>query len=441
MKAIEFEHASKKFVVRHNAVGSFHASLIDRLRGTWVAEDFWALRDVSMTVERGETLGLIGANGSGKSTALKLMAHILEPSDGRVRINGSVAGLLELGTGFHPELTGRENVYLFGSFYGLSRRQMDRQYDAIADFSDLGDHINQPVKHYSSGMYIRLAFSAAISLHTDILLLDEIFAVGDERFQRKCFDAMMEAQRRGTTIVFVSHSLDLVAKVCHRAIWLSDGRLVENGESRDVSTHYLTRSHKLDDEAAVAKQEEPVEATGGDEAPTPAPEPATAANRWGSGEARIDAVRFVQPDGTDATSFVTGDAFGIELHYSCTQRVEQPNFGVAIYDAWNVHITGPNTQFARVDIPAIDGTGVVTMTVPRLPLLEGTYQVSVALYDMTGQHAYDHQDRAFTFHVHSSEVGERFGLIHLGPTWCHTPATVVHDRATALLPRPVQPVH
>ncbi len=451
MSLIQFTNVSKKYIVRHNAVGSFHSSIIDRLRGSWITDEFWALRDVSFQIEKGETVGIIGANGSGKSTTLKLITRIVRPTTGRIVVDGTIASLLELGVGFHPELSGRENIYLFGSFHGLSPKEVRRQYDHIVEFSDLEDFIDQPVKHYSSGMYVRLAFSAALSVKSDILLLDEIFAVGDERFQRKCTTAITDAQRHGTTIVLVSHSLDLVATLCHRAIWMDAGRLTETGGSRDVGSHYLVRSHELDDQERVAQANGntthavqssagnlPVAELGEHEGAGRAaqhdgeqPEPhrdGEPITRWGSGEVRITRVRLHQEDGTETFSFVTGGPMCIELRYTCIQRMENPVFGIAIYDAHNVCVTAPNSQFSGEHIPYIEGTGSITVHVPNVPLIAGTYWLSVAVCDDLLLHPYDHQERAYQFHINSPGLGERYGLVKLGPTWVHR-----HD-ATLSLP-------
>jgi len=430
---IQFTNVSKKYIVRHNAVGSFHSSIIDRLRGSWITDEFWALRDVSFQIEKGETVGIIGANGSGKSTTLKLITRIVRPTTGRIVVDGTIASLLELGVGFHPELSGRENIYLFGSFHGLSPKEVRRQYDHIVEFSDLEDFIDQPVKHYSSGMYVRLAFSAALSVKSDILLLDEIFAVGDERFQRKCADAIGEAQRRGTTIVLVSHSLDLVAAICHRAMWIENGKLTETGASRDVGSHYLVRSYQLDDEQHRDDgQNEPaggavhsLMATSGKEDNGTLPTTANLADeaplRWGSGEIQISSIRFIHEDGTVSPIFFTGQTLYLELRYICTARVENPVFGVAIYDSHDNLVSGPNTLSAKSKIDYVEGSGRLLMTIPSLPLLEGSYQLSSTIYDELQRHPYDHHERACTFHIHASELGERHGLIRLGATWRHEP--------------------
>lgn len=240
--AIDVRGVSKAFLLRHNRADSLKVRVFgfvnQRLREH--RQVFEALNDVTLTVYEGETLGLIGPNGSGKSTMLRLIAGILLPTRGEIRVNGSVASLIELGVGFHPELTGRENVYLNTSLYGLSRKETDRLFEAIWDFSELRDFVDVPVKNYSTGMYFRLAFSVAVHLDADIVLLDEVLAVGDERFQLKCLERMRALSVTGKTIVFVSHSMDAVAMLCNRACLLWGGRVMAEGSPADVAARYRT---------------------------------------------------------------------------------------------------------------------------------------------------------------------------------------------------------
>jgi ABC-type polysaccharide/polyol phosphate transport system ATPase subunit len=239
VNAIEFHDVSKRFKMREERVGSFRATVVDRLRGRWRPEVFWAVRDLSLDIESGETVAIIGSNGSGKSTILKLVARILEPTTGDVVARGSVSALLELGAGFHADFTGRENIYLFGSFQGLSSKEVAAHYNEIVAFSELGSFVDQPVKHFSSGMYLRLAFSAAIVLDPDILLIDEMLAVGDERFQHKCLERFKELRSRGKTIVIVTHDLRKVQEVCSRAVWIERGACLADGHPDAVVAAYL----------------------------------------------------------------------------------------------------------------------------------------------------------------------------------------------------------
>lgn len=240
--AIEFDRVSKKFVIHHRRNRSFQDVMINMFRPLGKKEDFWALSDLSFRVFQGETLGIIGENGSGKSTILKLISRILEPTSGKVIIRGRVAALLELGAGFHPDLSGRDNVFLNSSILGLGRRETAERFSEIVDFAELGQFIDTPIKHYSSGMYMRLAFAIATCMEPEILLIDEILAVGDEAFQGKCLNRMYELRSRCKAIVFVSHDLPAVRSLCTRAIWLDKGRIRAEGPPQQVLDQYLARA-------------------------------------------------------------------------------------------------------------------------------------------------------------------------------------------------------
>jgi lipopolysaccharide transport system ATP-binding protein len=238
--AVSFDHVSKRFVLRHERAYTVLESMIGLVKpARRRTEEFWALRAVSFEIRGGETFGIIGPNGAGKSTVLKLMARILEPTSGEVTVRGRISPLLELGAGFHPELTGRENVYLNAALFGVSQAEAQDRYDEIVEFSELRDFIDAPLKHYSSGMYMRLGFAVAANIIPDILLVDEILAVGDEAFQRKCLSKIEEFRREGRTIVFVSHDLDTVRRICHRALWLDQGLVQAVGSTDSVIDSYL----------------------------------------------------------------------------------------------------------------------------------------------------------------------------------------------------------
>lgn len=238
--AIQFHSVSKRYVIHHNRPRSLQELLISLVRRTpGSVEDFWALRDVSFTIPHGQTIGILGHNGSGKSTALKMVASLFNPTSGKVTVNGRVSALIELGAGFHPDLTGRENVYLFGSIMGIGGREMGHRFDGIVDFAELTQFIDEPVKHYSSGMYMRLGFATALSVDADILLIDEVLSVGDQHFQDKCLAAIEERQQRGMTIVIVSHELALVQRFCQRALLMDHGRLVADGPAHEIVDRYL----------------------------------------------------------------------------------------------------------------------------------------------------------------------------------------------------------
>ena len=239
MRAVEFTGVGKRFMLTHQHERSLRASIIDTLRRVRNDEDFWAVSDLSFSVETGDVLAIVGPNGSGKSTVLRLIARILEPTVGQIIRRGTIAALLDLGAGFHPDYTGRENIYLFGSFRGLGRKQVSAHYEEIIDFAEIGEFIDQPIKHYSSGMYLRLAFASAIMLDPDILIIDEALGVGDQRFQQKCTTRLQALRETGKTIIVVSHNMPLVRKLSTQAIWLEHGHCRASGKAGPVVDAYL----------------------------------------------------------------------------------------------------------------------------------------------------------------------------------------------------------
>ncbi|MGH2459743.1 MAG: polysaccharide ABC transporter ATP-binding protein, partial [Chloroflexota bacterium] len=246
---ISVENVSKRFVLHHHRARSFQDALVNLVhQRNGTAEEFWALRDVSFEVNHGETLGIIGENGSGKSTILKLVTNILKPTSGKVSVTGRISALIEVGAGFHPDLTGRENIYLNGAILGLDRKEMDRRFDEIVAFSELERFIDTPVKHYSSGMYVRLGFSVATSVEPDVLIIDEVLAVGDEVFQRKCLDRITDFRRRGKTIIFVSHGLTAVEFLCDRVVWIHHGVVQRQGAAVPVIRSYMAEMQRHDEE-------------------------------------------------------------------------------------------------------------------------------------------------------------------------------------------------
>lgn len=409
---IELEHVTKRFVVEHDRPRSFQELMVNWFRRERHQEELLALNDVSLQVWPGETIGVIGPNGSGKSTLLKLITRILEPSSGTVRVRGRVSALLELGAGFHPDLTGRENVYLNGSLLGYSRREMDRQYESIVCFAELERFMDVPVKHYSSGMYMRLGFSIAVHVDPDILLIDEVLAVGDQAFQQKCLERIQSFRRQGKTIVFVSHDLEAVRTLCDRVVWLDDGVIRMEGPTMEVVAEYLDSTWAQQSARHEAEQA----ALAG-------------ADRWGSGQAEIVDVRFYDDQGRERQVFRTGDPFIARITYEAHERIERPMFGVAIHNDQGVHINGPNTVFAGYDIPWIEGRGTVDYIVESLPLLEGTYFFSAAIYDHAGIHPFDHHQLKYVFRVRPGGVRERYGLFYIPSRWAWRPETPPDETA------------
>ena len=398
---VRFDNVSKRFTLRHERSRSFQEAALAFLHGRDNSrEELWALKDVSFAVERGKTVGIIGPNGSGKSTVLKLITRILEPTSGQVIVQGRVSALIELGAGFHPDLTGRENVYLNGSLLGFSRKEMKAKFDSIVEFSELEKFIDVPIKHYSSGMHMRLGFAVAIHVDPDVLLIDEILAVGDQAFQNKCLNKIGELKSQGVTIIFVSHDLEAVRSLCDRAIWLEDGVIRMEGPTIEVVAAYLdsVRSEEL------KRLQASRQAMGGEK-------------RWGSMHAEILGVRFYDHLGRERAVFVTSETFIARITYYAHDRIEKPMFGVAIYNDKGVHINGPNTVFSDYPIPWIEGRGTVDYIIESLPLLEGMYFVTTAIYDHTGAHPFDHHQLKYVFRVQTGQVKERHGIFYIPSRW------------------------
>lgn len=371
--AISIDDVSKRYRIYHERNQSLKAWALRGRRAGY--EEFWALRDVSFDVERGSTFGLIGENGCGKSTLLKCIANILRPDMGRILTRGKVSALIELGAGFHPELSGRDNVYLNGSLLGLSTREIDRRFDRIVEFSGLEHFIDTPVKNYSSGMYMRLGFAIAINVDPEILLIDEILAVGDEAFQRKCLGKLGELRAQGCTIVIVSHALDTMRMMCDRAALIAHGEVQGVGPAGAMIDQYL--GHE----------------TGSFARPTP--EQA----RWGSGELLVGKLEFLTVDGGPLGRLHTGDGLRLRLRYSSRSPIHAPSFGVSFQTAEGITVAVPSTTDAGIDTGAISGDGYLDVVVPSLPLGPGTYKVSAYAHDAALTHAFDVRHNFLEFTV------------------------------------------
>jgi lipopolysaccharide transport system ATP-binding protein len=402
--AIEFENVSKKFILHREQRASLQERAAGLLRRRPAGEEFWALRDVSFGVQRGQSLGLVGHNGAGKSTALKLMTRILEPTSGRVALHGRVAALLELGSGFHPDLSGRENIFLYGSLLGLGRRAMSARLDEIVAFSDIGDFLDMEVKHYSSGMYTRLAFAVATSVDPEVLITDEVLAVGDEAFQRKCMERIYTFRQQGRTIVFVSHALDTIRTLCDTAVWLDHGAARAVGPAPAVVDAYLAEVNR--------REQEELERRG-----TSAPADAGPLQRYGSRAVEITGVELLDGQGVPHTVFRAHEPLTVRIRYLAHRPAQRPIFGLALHHEGGLLLSGPNTRFFGLDIPQVRGAGYVDYTIPSLPLLAGRYLLSVAVYDDSMLHPYDHHDRLYRLTVQSDNMRDRFGVLAVEGTW------------------------
>jgi lipopolysaccharide transport system ATP-binding protein len=407
---IEFANVSKRFTIHHDRRNSIQERVAGLFRPRARGETFWALRDVSFSVGQGESLGLVGPNGAGKSTALKLMTRILEPTSGAVKLRGRVAALLELGSGFHPELSGRENVFLNGSLMGFSKRDMQARLEEIVEFSEVGDFIDMQVKHYSSGMYTRLAFAVATAVDPDILITDEVLAVGDEGFQRKCMERIYRFRQMGKTIIFVSHALETVRLLCDHAIWLDHGAARATGSASEVIDSYLEDVNRHEAEA----RRKVVEAV-------PAEDEELQLWRHGTGEVEICRVDLLDASGRPQELFYTGEPLTVRMSYDAHIRVERPQFGLALYHASGMHLSGPNNNFAGSPIASIAGRGMVDYTIPELPLLPGQYRITTAIHDSTGMITYDHHEQRYSFMVRSHSSHPGYGLVEIPARWRHWP--------------------
>ncbi len=420
--AIEVSHVTK--VYRRYAQRRQFATLKSAiLSGTMIRdlrpeETFPALRDVSFSVARGRTYGIIGRNGSGKSTALKVVAGITKPTSGTVKVEGRISALIELGAGFHPEISGRENVYINGIMLGLSKREIARRFDEIVEFAELRDFIDAPVKTYSSGMYMRLGFAVAIHVDPDVLLVDEVLAVGDESFTHKCLDKFGDFRRRGKTVLLVTHSLGLVERFCDEVLWLDGGRARAAGDPRRVVGMYVTAIQETEEQQLArddARAREAVGATGSTgTAETPAAAPATpveipegppdmfkaSEGRWGSREVEISDVALVGEDGQPGHVFQSGERVALRFAVSAQKPVSDFVFGIGIFNAEGVCIYGTNTDLEQYRPESLAGAGSVEFLVEALDLVEGTYKLDIAVHRRDGV-PYDYHRSLYTFRVKS----------------------------------------
>ena len=377
-------------------------------------EVFHAVNDVSFTVRPGTTLGVVGRNGSGKSTLLKLIAGITKPTSGSLEVEGRISALIELGAGFHPEISGRENVFINGVMLGLSKAEITRRFDEIVEFAELEKFIDAPVKTYSSGMYMRLGFAVAVHVDPDVLLVDEVLAVGDEGFSLKCLDKFAEFKRRGKTILLVTHGLNMVERFCDEAVWIDEGKLRGEGDPRRVVHSYTTDVEKTEERVLAAgdrKVQQALSGPGPDAMPaggdasiatTEPPDDMFRATqgRWGSGPVRIDTVT-LERDGAETHVFHSGDRLAIRLHVSTERAVTDFVFGISIFNAEGVCCYGTNTDIEEYKSLELVGSGDVIFSIDSLDLVEGTYKLDVAVHTRDGVQ-YDYHRLLYTFRVKSS---------------------------------------
>lgn len=416
--AIELRGVGKRFRLPTAAgATSLKTAVVDVLRRRRLqADSFAALDDIGLTVAPGRTVGIIGRNGSGKSTLLKLIAGIYRPDAGTIRVQGRVSSLIELGVGFHPEFTGRENILVNGMLLGLSRREVLDRFHDIITFAELAEFIDAPVRTYSSGMYVRLAFAIAVHVDPDVLLVDEVMAVGDEGFQTRCHERIGELRRRGKTLLVVTHDPALVERWCDEAIWLDQGRVRAIGPPRKI----------LDDYHREVKRPELTESTSPVVDAAPAAPAPTTGQRWGTREIEIVDVTLARAGSGRGAVFTADDPLTITLAYRVNQRVSDVVFGFAIHRSDGLCVYGSNTALIDLPIPDLGDAGEVSVDIQRLGLMPGEYVVDVATHAAAGR-LYDYHSRRCQFSVRGT-TGE-LGIVRMPHAWRFVPLGVVSRSA------------
>ncbi|MBR3282004.1 MAG: ABC transporter ATP-binding protein [Ruminococcus sp.] len=377
--AIDVNNITKSFKVFLDKGSQLKERLLFRKRSRY--EERKVLRGISFQVKKGEAIGLIGHNGCGKSTTLKLLTKIMYPDTGTITMNGRVSSLIELGAGFHPDMSGRENIYTNASIFGLTKKEIDARLDDIVSFSELEEFIDNPVRTYSSGMYMRLAFSVAINVDADILLIDEILAVGDANFQAKCFNKLKEIKAHGTTIVIVSHSLGQIEQICDRSIWIHEGLIRAEGPPKEIDLEYLDfMGQKLQEstrkELEEKQQEEGSAELAEEETQEETPEEK---KRWGSGAARIKKIRAYASDGAEQRIFRTGESIRFKLDYSVREKVPDAVFGIGIFNRDGVQCYGTNTRIDKLPEFSLEKNGTAEIFLEKADLLPGEYLLDFAI--------------------------------------------------------------
>lgn len=365
---IEVRDVTKSFKVYLDKGSQLKERLLFRKRSRY--EERKVLRGISFSVKKGEAIGLIGHNGCGKSTTLKLLTRIMYPDSGSIKMKGRVSSLIELGAGFHPDMSGRENIYTNAAIFGLNKKEIDSRIQSIIDFSELKDFIDNPVRTYSSGMYMRLAFSVAINVDADILLIDEILAVGDANFQSKCFNKLREIKSHGTTIVIVSHSLGQIEQICDRSIWIHEGLIKAEGPPKEIDLEYLDyMSRKMQDSNKKSGEATEAEEPAGNEK----------GKRWGSGEARIKRIRSFASDGTEQSVFRVGEDIRLTVDYTVKKPVKDAVIGFGIFDMNGVQCYGTNTRIDKLPELTLTKDGTAEVTMKNVQLLSGEYMIDIAI--------------------------------------------------------------
>jgi ABC-type polysaccharide/polyol phosphate transport system ATPase subunit len=389
--AIRVDGVWKNFRLYHERNRYIKAALLRGRRARY--EEFWALRDVSIDVAHGATIGVIGSNGSGKTTLLKCLTGIYTPERGSITIDGNVAALLELGAGFHAELSGTENIYLNGSILGMSKREIDAKFDSIVDFAGLEQFIDTPVKNFSSGMVVRLGFSIATHVEPDVLLIDEILSVGDQAFQRKSTEKIEQFRRDGRTILVVSHSLGLVAQMCDTVVWLEKGSVRMIGAANDVIAAYTGGTY-----GNFARED------------------SGSKTRWGTGDAQVTSIVVTGQDDAPVEAVQSGASMRVAIEMNSHVRLESPVLHVRLETLKGDLVWSTSTQRGTATLRVLDGPARAVLEVPTLPLAEGTYYLSVVITDATGGTEFDHCQHWAKIHVSGGQPNDG-GVVSIPSTW------------------------
>ncbi|MEK5036063.1 ABC transporter ATP-binding protein [Paenibacillus sp. FSL R7-0302] len=398
MKIIEIKNIVKSYKLYDKPADRFKES-IHPLKKVY-HKDFVALNGISLSVEKGDAIGILGRNGSGKSTLLKMITGVLTPTSGEIQVNGKISAILELGAGFNPEYTGRENIYLNGLMMGHNREKMDEKIESIINFADIGSFIDQPVKLYSSGMFARLAFAVSINVEPDILIVDEALAVGDTRFQTKCIDKMKDLKRSGTTILFVSHASEQVKRFCNKAVWIKDGKIESVGESSEVVDRYEDYMRNDTNSSEEMKKPPKVEVVDPDFILPSNP----------------DILALITKVEINKTAFKTFDEMNVEIEYEVYEEIiDDLLLGAAIYTPNREYIFGPNTFLEKISIPNDMGRHKVKYCIPQIPLLGGTFCLDVGLFNNEGLVNIHYKENSVSFTITNKYFSE--GLVYINHNW------------------------
>lgn len=383
---------SKTFRIPHEKRNTLFEHITGALYGKKGYEEFLALKNINFTVKKGEAVGIIGENGSGKSTLLKVLANILRPTHGSVAIIGKITPFLELGVGFQPDLTARENIYIYGAIMGLSDKEIDAKLEEILDFSGLKQFRDAKLKNLSSGMQVRLAFATAIQTNPEILLMDEVLAVGDMEFQQKCLDVFQRYLKEKKTIVFVSHDLNSIRRFCSKALLLRHGEQVAFGETNEIIDKYVYGVEKEETEETLQSEPKKDDTTDREKLKK-------VKTRWGNKQVEITDVKLVDKFGKENVNFMSGDPMQIKIFYKTHSIIKKPVFGVEIFDEKDLYCYAVNTNFRKIIIPELKGQGEVTLDIKKIPFLSGKFFITVAIVAFDYSLTYDWHTKFYSFTV------------------------------------------